>query len=462
MQRLSGGDLDVEIPARTRSDEIGAMANATQVFKEAAIEKQASEADEKAKNEASIQESKKQRLHEQAAVREFGELVGKAASGDFTGRLDVNDKEGFLLALANSLNLMVETIDNGLSEIVAVLSGLAAGDLSLRMSGNYQGRFSQLKDGANEMAEKMGDIVGRIAGSTDSVLLTADEMDRGASDLSSRAEQQAASLEESAAAMEEMSAAVRTNSKNATEASKLATKTRDQAERGRALVAQTVDAMSSIRASSLEIGEIVSTIEAIAFQTNLLALNAAVEAARAGDAGKGFAVVAAEVRTLAQRSGDAAKTINELISKSTENVEAGDQLVGVTGQALTEILESVRTVAGRIEGIAEASKEQTVGVDEVSGAVSQMDQLTQQNAQLADRSANAARNLTAEARKLVDLVGFFSMPAGAKDNVKKAPSGSEKEIQRWQFDANKERKSLVVRPMKTERRKKTGSDWSEY
>ncbi len=462
MQRLSGGDLDVEIPARNRADEIGAMANATQVFKEAALQKKALEIEAKANHEATLKAEKEQREHEQNAVREFGELVAKAASGDFTGRLEVDDKDGFLLALANSLNLMVETVDKGLGETVTVLSGLSAGDLSLRMFGNYQGRFSQLKDGANGMAEKIGDIVGRIAGSTDSVLLTASEMDTGASDLSARAEQQAASLEETAAAMEEMSAAVRTNAGNANEANKLAIETREQAEHGRELVAETVQAMSSIRESSAEIGEIVSTIEAIAFQTNLLALNAAVEAARAGDAGKGFAVVAAEVRTLAQRSGDAAKTIKDLISKSSENVEAGDRLVGVTGQALTEILDSVRNVAGRIEEIAEASKEQTAGVEEVSVTVSQMDQLTQQNSQLADRSAAAARNLTVEARTVVDLVGFFSTSGEIGTKAPQESSAPEREVRNWQSDAVEEKNAPDVSPAVERRRVASAGNWSEY
>jgi len=438
MQKLADGDISADVCFQDRKDEIGAMAAATQVFKDSAEQKLALEQD--SISHAHEEEKKRtiRREREQAAVVEFRDIVSEAAAGDFKNRLDVAGKDGFLLELAESLNLLIETVDQGFTETVAVLSGMSKGDLRLRVTGEYKGNFLKLKDGANGMAEKMGIIVGQITDSTESVRETAEIIDAGATELSSRAEQQAASLEETAAAMEEMAAAVRTNSGNAIQATKLALVTREQAEHGRELVAETVEAMANIRASATEIGNIVSTIESIAFQTNLLALNAAVEAARAGDAGKGFAVVAAEVRTLAQRSGEAAKTIKELIGLSSEHVVAGDRLVGVTDVALTEILESVRTVADTIGEIAEASKEQTIGVEEVSTTVSQMDEITQKNASLSDRSASAARNLIVQSRLLVDLVGFFasegqdSIAGGEED---KAPPRPEK---MWQADVEED------------------------
>jgi methyl-accepting chemotaxis protein len=240
--------------------------------------------------------------------------------------------------------------------------------------------------------------------------------------------------------MEQIAATVKTNAENALQANGLATTTQGQAERGREVVAETVHAMTNIRESAAEISDIVSTIEAIAFQTNLLALNAAVEAARAGDAGKGFAVVASEVRTLAQRSGEAAKTIKVLIGKSTDHVAAGDRLVGATDAALSEILDGVRNVARTIEEIADASREQTTGVEEVSITVSQMDEMTQQNAAMADRSAAAARSLTEQSETLVELVRFFTTrdATGARTGAKVKPSHDQRA---WEQDAKADTKT---------------------
>ncbi|NOX40741.1 MAG: HAMP domain-containing protein [Alphaproteobacteria bacterium] len=462
MQKLTGGDLSAEVCFQDRKDEIGAMAVATQVFKDSAEQKLALE-QETLSNAREVEEKRTvRREREQAAVVEFRDIVADAAAGDFKNRLDIAGKDGFLLELAESLNLLIETVDKGLTETVTVLSGMSKGDLSLRVTGEYKGSFLNLKDDANGMAKKMDMIVGQIANSTESVRETAETIDAGATELSSRAEQQAASLEETAAAMEEMAAAVRTNSGNAIQANKLALVTREQAEHGRELVAETVEAMANIRASATEIGNIVSTIESIAFQTNLLALNAAVEAARAGDAGKGFAVVAAEVRTLAQRSGEAAKTIKDLIGLSSEHVEAGDRLVGVTDVALTEILDSVRTVADTIGEIAEASKEQTIGVEEVSTTVSQMDEITQKNALLSDRSASAARNLIVQSRLLVDLVGFFASqdgPSAGSEGEDNAPSKTEK---MWQADVEEESGLSGAKNRKSYATKPPSHTWSEF
>jgi methyl-accepting chemotaxis protein len=339
------------------------------------------------------------------------------------------------------------------------MEALASADLTVRMIGDYQGSFLKLKEDSNRMAEQIGAIVGRISAATGSVRNAAGEIDTGASELSTRAESQAASLEETAAAMEEIAATVKTNAENAVEANSLAEVTRGQAERGREVVAETVQAMANIRESSTEIGDIVSTIEAIAFQTNLLALNAAVEAARAGDAGKGFAVVASEVRTLAQRSGEAAKTIKDLIGKSTGHVEAGDRLVGDTDTALTEILEGVRNFARTVEEITDASKEQTTGVEEVSSAVSQMDEMTQQNASMADRSAASARGLTEQSETLVELVRFFTIGDASGSG---AGIGADRDQQAWDRDAKTETEA-ARKPAPAPRPALAASgDWSEF
>ena len=414
LNALTRGETDVELTLADRWVEFHEMAVAICRFRDSLT-------DAKDKAGRALEDNINARKQRQAEQREkdawiqneIDGAVTAASGGDFSRRVDISGVDGIMLKLGNGMNDLLETVENGLSETVEMMTALADGDLTKRMVGNYQGSFLQLKTDSNRMAQTIGDIVGNIVAATGSVRSSTDEINSGATDLASRAESQAASLEETAAAMEQISATVKTNAENAASANALAVATRGMAEKGREVVSETVQAMSNIRESATEIGDIVATIEAIAFQTNLLALNAAVEAARAGDAGKGFAVVASEVRTLAQRSGDAAKTIKSLIGKSTEHVAEGDRLVADTDRALSEILEDVRNVAKKVEEISEASSEQTTGVEEVSVTVNQMDEITQQNATLADRSAAAARSLTEQSKKLVDLVGFFSIGAGS-------------------------------------------------
>jgi len=464
MTKISDGDLKVEIDALHRKDEIGEMARATEVLKQAAIEKLELEDQAEQAREDAAARDQLQREVEQAAVVEFGEVVGKVANGDFKCRINANGKEGFFLDLSNSLNSLIETVDQGLTETVSVLSGMAKGDLSLRMEGQYKGSFQDLQNDVNGVSEKVSTILGGISETSGSVQQNAAEIDAGATELSARAEQQAASLEETAAAMEQMSAAVRANSGHAVAATELASETRQQGEKGRELVAKTVSAMAGIRNGAKEIGEIVTTIESIAFQTNLLALNAAVEAARAGDAGKGFAVVASEVRTLAQRSGEAAKTIKELITKSSEQVQEGDRLVGITDTALSDILDRVLTVAAKIDEIAEASKEQAIGVEEVSETVSQMDEITQKNAALADRNAVAARDLISQSTSLVEQVGFFTMGETSQNSGSSNHRTSQDRLA-WEkaFNGRPETASKAPKSVATPARSAAvNGDWSEF
>ena len=459
MRSLTRGELTVEVPQWPSRDETGEMARAVQVFKDNAIRMGELEADRKESDERRAAERRAMMSELQDA---FGTVVDAAVAGDFARRVEVRFDDSELNTLADGVNKLVETVDRGLGETVGVMAALADGDLTKRMVGDYQGSFLKLKEDANRMAGQIGDIVGRISAATGSVRSAAGEIDSGASELSTRTESQAASLEETAAAMEEIAATVKTNAENAVEANNLAEATRGQAERGREVVAETVVAMANIRESSTEIGDIVSTIEGIAFQTNLLALNAAVEAARAGDAGKGFAVVASEVRTLAQRSGEAAKTIKDLIGKSTGHVEAGERLVGDTDAALAEILEGVRNLARTVEEIADASKEQTTGVEEVSGTVSQMDEMTQQNASMADRSAAAARGLTEQSETLVELVRFFTI-GDASGSGSGAGTGADRDQQTWDGDAKAETEA-ARKPAPAPRAAQAGNGgaWGEF
>ena len=391
MTRLSQGELQAEVPVRDRADEIGDMAGALQVFKESA------------------NEIENIRAAQEKAGQEIDVVVGAAAIGDFTARVEIAGKEGFMLGLSESMNQLVETVDQGLKEVVVVATALSGGDLSSRMTGNYQGTFLTLKDELNAMGDKLSELVGDIRQSTDLLNGSAGELGQASDDLAHRTEQQAASLEETAAAMEEMTASVQNNSENAAASNKSVADAEKKAQSSGDVVRTTVTAMNEIEGSSKEISEIVSVIDDIAFQTNLLALNAAVEAARAGDAGKGFAVVASEVRSLAQRSSEAAKEISELISKSGANVARGVKLVNETGDALNGIIDSVQGTAKIIQEVASASVEQSTGLGEVNTAISQMDEMTQQNAAMVEETTAAARALSGEAEKLVELVSFFKV-----------------------------------------------------
>jgi methyl-accepting chemotaxis protein len=456
---VASGDTSVEVPFNERKDEVGQMARAIEVYKQAAVDKAELERRQAQENAARESRRAEQASKDTRIQAEIDQAVSAAVVGDFSRRVDTDGFDGVMLNLGEGMNQLLETVDRGLTETVAVMAALADGDLTRRMAGDYQGSFLKLKEDANRMAGQIGAIVGRISATTGSVRKAAGEINSGASDLSSRAESQAASLEETAAAMEEIAVTVKTNAENAIEANNLAEATRGQAESGREVVAETVVAMANIRESAAEIGAIVSTIEGIAFQTNLLALNAAVEAARAGDAGKGFAVVASEVRTLAQRSGEAAKTIKDLIGKSTGHVEAGEHLVGKTDAALAEILEGVRNLARTVEEIADASREQTTGVEEVSSTVSQMDEMTQQNASLAERSAAAASGLTEQSETLVELVRFFTIgdAPGAS-----AGNGTDRDRRVWEDDARAETEVAQKPAPAPPRAVAENSSWAEF
>jgi methyl-accepting chemotaxis protein len=341
------------------------------------------------------------------------DIVSAAVAGDFNNRISVDGKTGFMLNLTNSVNSLCETISTVLNDLVTMFSALAQGDLTKRIDADYQGTFGQLKDDANAMAEKLTTIVSQIKAGTGEVASAAAEISAGTTDLSQRTEEQAASLEQTSASMEEISATVKKNAENAQQANQSAGTTREVASRGGEVVAQAVTAMSRIEESSRKISDIISVIDEIARQTNLLALNAAVEAARAGDAGRGFAVVASEVRSLAQRSSQAAKDIKDLINNSTTQVKDGVDLVNRCGQQLKEIVSSINGVAAIVSEIANASAEQASGIDQVNKALTQMDEVTQQNSALVEENAAAAKTLEQQAGTMAERVEFFRLDESA-------------------------------------------------
>jgi methyl-accepting chemotaxis protein len=275
----------------------------------------------------------------------------------------------------------------------------------------------------NKFLERIVDVIATVRTSADTVSVAAAQISAGNADLSVRTEQQASSLEETASSLEELTSAVRQNTDNARQANTLAVSASDVARKGGAVVAQVVGTMGSINESAKKIADIIGVIDGIAFQTNILALNAAVEAARAGEQGRGFAVVATEVRNLAQRSAAAAKEIKGLIEDSVDKVNTGSVLVDQAGATMEEIVASIRRVTDIMGDIANASHEQSAGIEQVNQAISQMDQVTQQNAALVEEAAAAASSLQERAVELVDVVAVFRLRGDAQAKPLKVAGG---------------------------------------
>ncbi len=337
------------------------------------------------------------------------QLASAAAAGDFSQRGDAQRFDHDFRVMIEQLNSMMQVADGNLGQLSQLLQSIAAGDLTARMDGQFNGVFARMRDDANTTVAQLTQIVGQIQASASSITLAAGEIASGNSDLSRRTEQQAANLEEAAASMEELTSTVRQNAEHARQANQLAIGAQGVASQGGSVVGQVVTTMSAIEASSKKIAEIISVIDGIAFQTNILALNAAVEAARAGEQGRGFAVVASEVRTLAQRSAAAAKEIKGLIDDSVGKVAEGSSLVHQAGRTMGEIVASVQRVTDIMAEISAASQEQSAGIEQVNQTVVQMDETTQQNAALVEEATAAARAMEDQAAQLADAVAIFRL-----------------------------------------------------
>ncbi len=307
---------------------------------------------------------------------------------------------------------LAASVDSMMADAGAVIDDLAKGNLTRKVAGDYAGSLADLQSNLNGCIDTLTNTVSQIRSASASIQESASEISEGNLNLSHRTEQQAASLEETASSMEALSNTVQQNADSAKEANQLSNSASEQAQEGGAVVARAVSAMRAINDSSKEIADIIGVIEEIAFQTNLLALNAAVEAARAGEQGRGFAVVASEVRNLAQRSSAAAKDITALIKDSVGKVEEGSKLVNESGETLSQIVASVEKVS-HIIGDIMASEEQSSGIREITTAVRQMDQVTQQNAALVEEAASASESMDHEARGMLSLVSFFRLSGDA-------------------------------------------------
>jgi methyl-accepting chemotaxis protein len=303
--------------------------------------------------------------------------------------------------------LITRSITRPVAEAVQLAKTVASGDLTSRIEARSTDEIGELQRALSDMNVKLSEIVNQVRNSSDSIATGSQQIATGNADLSQRTEEQASNLQQTAASMEELTATVQQNTESANQANQLAIQASSVAEQGGQVVSQVVDTMEAISQSSRKISDIIGVIDGIAFQTNILALNAAVEAARAGEQGRGFAVVAGEVRTLAQRSAQAAKEIKQLIGESVEKVEAGTSLVANAGQTMGEIVVSVKRVSDLVAEISAASREQSDGIGQVGDAVQQLDQVTQQNAALVEESAAASDSLQHQARQLADTVSFF-------------------------------------------------------
>src|SRR5215217_7093353 len=410
MGKVADGQFDTEVIGADRRDEIGAMARAVEVFRENGLKvTEMTEAD--AARIIRDQEERQKMMVE--LQRAFGDVVDAAIDGDFTRRVTAEFPDAELNGLATSVNNLVGSVDRSLEETSSVLSALANTDLTRRMEGQHRGAFAKLAGDINEVADKLTSIVGQLRGTSGSLKSATSEILSGANDLSERTTRQAATIEETSATMEQLAQTVTENAKKAADASQKAGAVSRSAEEGGAVMSEANSAMERITQSSAKISNIIGMIDDIAFQTNLLALNASVEAARAGEAGKGFAVVAVEVRRLAQSAAQASSDVKALIETSAAEVRSGTQLVARAAEVLHDILAGTQESADLIDTIAQANRNQSSALGEVTIAVRQMDEMTQHNAALVEETNAAIEQTEAQANELDKIVDVFRVDGAA-------------------------------------------------
>lgn len=318
--------------------------------------------------------------------------------------------------------LLTRSIVKPINAAVDAADQIAKGDLKTSFAANSRDEVGRLMEALQAMVGSLRAVIADVKSASDQIATASSEIAQGNADLSARTESQASSLQQTAASVEQLTGTVRQNADSAKQANQLAAAASMDANRGGEVVSQVVGTMSEIQSSSQKIADIIGVIDGIAFQTNILALNAAVEAARAGEQGRGFAVVAGEVRTLAQRSAQAAKEIKSLISNSVEKVESGSKLVDEAGKSMTEIVQSVQRVTDIIAEISAATTEQASGIQQVNLAVSQLDQMTQQNAALVEQSAAAAASLRDQTSRLNESVSVFQVDHSTRTSSSVRPT----------------------------------------
>ena len=405
VERLAAGERRMEIPAQARTDEIGALARGVESLRRALAEAEASAAQERERTEAARAASARTLTELRDGVNA---VVEAAVQGDFSRRVDASFEAPELRELASGVNRLGESVSAFLADLDGMLGAMSKGDLSRPLEGRYGGRLARL---AEESRGSLAELGAAISAMREGAKTQRSELERVADAmraLSDRAESQASTIEETAATMTEMSETVAQSARNLTEAERMTESARQRARQGAESADKATGAMERIEKSSAQVSDIISLIDSIAFQTNLLALNAAVEAARAGEAGKGFAVVASEVRTLAQRSSEAARDISELIKGSAAEVADGVSLVNATGASLAEIVAAIDQLNTAIADAAAAGREQGQGVQEINAAVQHMDATVQENTrqttEAAAAAAHVAEDVAAQVRRLEAFV----------------------------------------------------------
>ncbi|GLQ57160.1 methyl-accepting chemotaxis protein [Devosia nitrariae] len=403
MGKLTQGDHDITVEGKDRSDELGSMAKAVEVFRENGIRIAALGEEEAERTRTAAKRAQMMQDFQNA----FDSVVEATNNGDFSKRIDASFNDQDIDRISTNFNAMLETVNAGLDEAGDVLAGLAKADLTLRMKGNYRGAFAELKQDTNAVAEKLNEVVSQLRHTSSALRSATGEILAGSNDLSERTTKQAAAIEETSAAMDQLSSTVVDNAKKAEEASERSEAATRLANEGGEVMDRATGAMERITASSAKISNIIGMIDDIAFQTNLLALNASVEAARAGEAGKGFAVVAVEVRRLAQSAAEASSEVKVLIEQSSQEVDTGSKFVAEAASKLASILGAVQDNSVLMKAISTGSREQSSAIAEVSTAVRQMDEMTQHNAALVEETNAAIEQTEAQAVDLDRIIAVF-------------------------------------------------------
>ncbi|WP_299869821.1 methyl-accepting chemotaxis protein [uncultured Roseobacter sp.] len=443
ISRLTDGELDAEVHYADRKDEIGAIAKSIDYFREKLKEVEAARADksaaearerealaeqQRAEAEALAKEKEaeeQQRLDAEAKraselviAEEIANVVSACASGDFGQRLDMVGKDGIFAELCAGINQIAETTETNINDVVNCIGELSKGNLGVRIDGERQGAFLQMKDDFNAALATLSQTMAQIKQSGLSVSSTSSELEQSSLNMAKRAEDNAAAVEETSAAVEQIAASIRQVAANSKAADEATRRVRESADKNREISEETEASINAMTEASALINRVVKVIEDIAFQINLLALNAGVEAARAGEAGRGFSVVASEVRALAQRSQDAVQEISTVIERNTQSVEAGVEKVGKSRRALEDIISEVEVASDQISDIAIAVDQQSMGVEEVNTAIRSIDSTSQTNAAALEEMTASSVSLNEEAKALGEALSHFHVVSDKKAGVR--------------------------------------------
>ncbi len=408
MERLAQGDMNIDASMSEREDEIGIMAKSVSYFRQALEERAALEERQEAEAETQRELAKQQ----STVIDRLEKIVAAGVAGDFSASMDSTGLEGPQLQLADSVNTLLDAVGSGLAAISLVMSDLAVANLSSRMEGDFNGSFASLRDDVNKTCETLASLIHKVQAMVHNIDTGTQSLANNGSELTKRSADQTRSIDETSKTVDAMVARVAESTQMSKAAVNRANEAEKHADHGQSVVSQSVEAIREIEKSSQKITDIISVIESIAFQTNLLALNAAVEAARAGESGKGFAVVATEVRTLAQRTTEAANDISQLILDSSSKVEQGVVLAEAAGRALKDIKDSISTVSGDIHSISSENAQLSSEAKDVRAAMASLETLNMQSADIVSQSGETTSEFEQMTRELSSAVAKFQVEGG--------------------------------------------------